>query len=112
MTRAAVVLLVALAGVQLIDIAFHLATGQPEVLRIIASSVIVVAAVVSRAVPAGTAVLVAGAAIYLVLNVVFLTEAGLMNPTTGAPRIPLFVFISMTLVTAVALGFVRRRAVR
>ena len=115
MNRAATVLLVALAGVQLIDVVFHIATGQVEVLRLIASAVIVMAAVIARAVPVGSAgitVIVVGAAIYLVLNVVFLVDAGLVNPVTGAPRIPLFVFIALTLIAAAALVVVRRRAPR
>ena len=113
--RAATVLLVALAGVQLIDVVVHLATSQVEVLRIIASAVIVMAAVVARAVPVGSAgitVIVVGAAIYLVLNVVFLVDAGLVNSVTGAPRILLFVFIALTLIAATALMVVRRRAPR
>ena len=118
MTRAAVVLLVALAGVQLIDIAFHLATGHVEVLRIVASAVIVVGAVVATtgvaplAAPARWAIMGTAAAIYLLLNVVFLVDAGLVNPTSGAPRIPLFVFVAMTLATAVVLMAVRGRTAR
>lgn len=112
MNRATLVLVIALVGVQLIDAVVHLATGQVEVIRLIASAVIVIAAVVANAVPVGRrSVMAIGAAIYLALNVVFLVDAGAVNSVTGAPRIAMIVFVVLSLATAIVLALRMRRAV-
>jgi len=97
-------LCVALIILQILDIAVHVATDQVEVVRIISSVAIILWAVAilgqtlasvqipSRALMALCVVVLL---INLVLNIVFLVQEGPMNE--GRPRIPLFLFVLITL---------------
>ena len=95
---------VALILFQILDIVVHIATNQVEVVRIISSVAIILWAVAilgttlaSVQIPSKAlmALCVVILLIYLVLNIVFLVQEGAMNE--GRPRIPLFLFVLITL---------------
>lgn len=108
--RAVLFPLLCLLAWQGLDVAAHVATGQVEPLRIIASVVLLAGVVAATRVTQRRSVLIGAVAGYLVLNLLFLASHGLFNPVTNAPRLPLFGFvgISFVLVYWVALrgGFV------
>lgn len=91
----------ALALVQVVDIGLHAATGQAEAMRITANAAILVwlaVAAVGRGRTAHRWLGAAALAIYLLLNALFLAQAGLTNPAQGgAPRVALFVLVALTL---------------
>lgn len=98
---------VVLAIIQVLDVAVHVATGQIEPVRLASNAVLLLgagAAMITRT-HASTLLLAAGAA-YLALNMLFLAQHGLVNPTTDALRIPLFGFVVGSLLSAL---WLRRR---
>ncbi|MEO0643274.1 MAG: hypothetical protein AAFY47_07650 [Pseudomonadota bacterium] len=98
-----------LVAVQILDIAIHLVADQMEPIRIASNTVAVVGGMIALWLRscAGLA-LAAAAAIYLALNLVFLANAGLINPVTGTPRILLFVLV---LASLALVGWLRQRVV-
>ncbi len=88
---------IGLVLVQLADIALHVATGQFEPMRVVASLVLA-----SWALTAGNARPAAGwgaLAVYLGLNALFLLQNGLTNPEQGgALRITLFALVLISTV--------------
>lgn len=108
--RGAMVPLGLLIGLQVIDVSVHVATGQVEVLRILANLVIGLGAVVSvRGAGAVGVMLVGSGLVYLLLNLVFLAQNGVVNPQTGSLRLPLFVFVVGSLLL---LGWISRKLPR
>ncbi len=88
-----------LIAVQMFDIAVHIATGQVEPLRIASNIVIVAGAFAAMRLAPGaarSAVWIGGLG-YLALNLVFLAVFGLTNPATETVRVPLFVFVAVSL---------------
>lgn len=83
---------IGLVLVQLADVALHVATGQFEPMRVVASLMLA-----AWALTAGNAKMAAGwgaLAVYLGLNALFLLQNGLINPEQGgALRITLFVLV-------------------
>lgn len=83
---------IALILVQLGDIALHLATGQFEPMRLVASLLLAL-----WTLTAGKAKMAAGwgaLAVYLSLNALFLMQNGLTNPDQGgALRVTLFALV-------------------
>lgn len=77
----------------------HVATDQFEPIRVVSNIIVAAGAVTILFVPrlARPLGLAAGLS-YLLLNVVFLAQHGMTNPTTEALRLPLFVFVALTLV--------------
>ena len=91
----------ALALVQVADIGLHAATNQAEAIRITANVAILVWLAVTAVWRGRTARRWLGAAaltIYLLLNALFLAQAGLTGAAQGgAPRAALFVLVALTL---------------
>lgn len=88
---------IGLVLVQLADVALHVATGQFEPMRVIASLVLA-----AWALTAAKAKMAAGwgaLAVYLGLNALFLLQNGLTNPEQGgALRITLFALVLISTV--------------
>ncbi|QYK50312.1 MAG: hypothetical protein KF701_07910 [Anaerolineales bacterium] len=97
---------IVLVLVQLADVALHVATGQFEPMRVVASLLLAV-----WALSAGKASLAAGwgaLAVYLGLNALFLLQNGVTNPEQGgALRITLFVLVLIS--TALTILIQRRK---
>ena len=89
------IVLILLLGWQALDIAVHVATGQVELQRIAGSLVISAGALIFYL--SNRDLLVLSGAVYLALNVAFLAQHGLVNPASGALRVPLFVFVLVSL---------------
>lgn len=89
------IVLILLLGWQALDIAVHVATGQVEMQRIAGSVVISAGALIFFF--SSRDFLVLSGAVYLALNVAFLAQHGLVNPASGALRVPLFVFVLVSL---------------
>ena len=93
---------------QIVDIAIHFANDQIEPLRILASVLILLAATTAGQLASLRSPILLGAGFaYLALNLVFLAQHGLINPETETLRLPLFVFV---LVSLVLLWLIGRRA--
>ena len=93
---------IVIAIVQVFDILIHAATDQLEFLRVTANIVILIWLAilffgrqrqVSKAASAGAI------GLYLLLNLIFLLQAGFTNPDQGgAPRTMLFILVFLTIV--------------
>ena len=100
---------IVIAIVQVFDILIHAATDQLELLRVTANIVILVwlailffgwLGQVSQAVSAGAI------GLYLLLNLIFLFQAGFTNPAQGnAPRTMLFILVIFTSLLSILLVF-------
>ena len=91
-------LFLALLAVQLIDVLVHIATGQPELIRMLASALLVLGAIAAtRSRRYYMVILIAAGAAYLLLNFLFVSENGVTNPANGNLRIPLLVFVVVSL---------------
>ena len=104
---------IAIALLQLFDIAIHAATDQLEFLRV-SSNVIVLLwlAVLASGkvnVKAGLAAISAVGA-YLILNLVFLAREGLTNPEQGGGlRVMLLLLVFLTVASSSALAYLQSR---
>ncbi len=97
MARAYVTLAV-LVGLQVLDVFVHVATGQVEIIRMTSNAILIAGAAVSVfASPRARIVILVSGILYLVLNLAFLVQHGLVNPATEALRIPLFGFVAVSL---------------
>ena len=101
---------VAISLIQGFDVAVHVASGQLEPLRVVASLIVTVwavLAVVRGDVARRTVVAALGA--YLALNAVFVALEGVTNPAQGdAVRWVLFALVAATTITV--LGLTNARA--
>ena len=100
-----------IVGVQLIDVAVHVAVDQVEPVRVLSNLVLVgsmgaavgynpgiVGGLTASDTPVGRLALVAmGSLVYLALNVWFVYEQGWVNPATERLRLPLFGFVGISL---------------
>ena len=91
-----------LIALQILDIVVHVATMQVEPIRV-TSNLIITAGAILVFLNTGEKprmVITLAAAAYLLLNLLFLAQHGLLNPSTEALRTALFlfVFLSMALV--------------
>ena len=99
-----VILLLALQGVDLI---LHAATGGIEPIRAVSNGIISVGAIVALfAFGLNRQAILLAAIVYVALNLAFLAQHGLVNPSTGSPRIPLFGFVVGSLAL---IAWLRRR---
>lgn len=90
-----------LLALQVLDVAVHVATDQVEAQRIGASVILSAAALVAVYTSArATVVVMGGELIYLALNALFVWQHGLINPATGSVRLPLFLFVILSLMLA------------
>ena len=106
---------VTIALVQLFDIAIHASTDQIEPLRVASNAVILLwlalmaSGKISRSVRQTG---VASVGVYLLLNALFLAQAGFTNPAQGGPvRWMLFLLVVLTLTLVIWLLFRKRGAV-
>ncbi|MEL6168919.1 MAG: hypothetical protein AAFR35_09525 [Pseudomonadota bacterium] len=101
--------MILLIAVQGLDLALHAATGGIEPIRAISNTIIVSGAIAAVLVPfrSGPLIFITGL-VYLALNLLFLSQHGLTNPDTNAPRLPLVIFVIGSLVLLVRL---RRRLI-
>lgn len=100
---------IVIAVVQVFDILIHAATDQLEFLRVTANIVILVWLAilffgrlgrVSKAASAGAV------GLYILLNLIFLFQAGFTNPEQGgAPRTMLFILVILTSLLSMPLVF-------
>ena len=100
---------IVIAIVQVFDILIHAATDQLEFLRVTANILILVWLAilffgrlrqVSQAASAGAI------GLYLLLNLIFLFQAGFTNPAQGnAPRTMLFILVILTSLLSILLVF-------
>lgn len=101
MTQRTALALGLLIGLQVLDVLVHVATGQIEVIRIISNTVLSAGAVAAVLAPKRSSpLLLLAAIIYTALNVAFLAQHGLVNPATEALRVPLFVFVTVSVLLA------------
>ena len=101
------VVLILLVGMQALDVLVHVMAGQIEIMRIVSNVVICLGAVASIfAAKRSDAIILLSGLVYLVLNILFLVENGLINPATDTPRVPLLVFVAGSLLL---LSWLRRR---
>ena len=97
-------LMLALVAVQVVDIALHAATGQLEMMRVIASLVLAAGAYWSVHNPKQAwLTLTVCNAVYAVLNVIFVSQNGAVNPDTDSTRIALLLFVTGSLGLSIAL---------
>lgn len=84
--------------IQAVDVFIHIASGQVETLRISASVMLVIGAWMILASPGGAkGVGIANGFAFVLLNGVFLSVSGVLNPETGSLRMPLFVLAGASL---------------
>ncbi|MEW9918647.1 hypothetical protein AB2B41_03475 [Marimonas sp. MJW-29] len=96
------ILLFLLLGLQGLDVLVHVATGQFEPLRVASNSVIAIGAILFTSATRGRTTVALGAGLaYIALNALFLVQHGIVNPDTGAVRLPLFGFVLGSLVLLV-----------
>ncbi len=109
-------LALSIAALQVIDVVLHAATHQLEPIRVAANLLIGLWLLFAADLPfrvAGRRLPVAAGAIgiYVLLNLVFLAQAGLTNPTQGgAPRVALLVLVVLTTGLSIWLAIWQRRA--
>ncbi|MEN0001080.1 MAG: hypothetical protein AAF940_09365 [Pseudomonadota bacterium] len=90
-----------LTGLQLVDVIVHIATGQVEPIRITSNVIISAGAIAALFSPFRATQLVLGTSLlYLVLNLAFLLQQGVVDPATGGLRISLYIFIIGSLALA------------
>ncbi|MEO1043356.1 MAG: hypothetical protein AAFX52_13825 [Pseudomonadota bacterium] len=90
--------LLLLIVVQALDLFVHVAVGELEPIRVMSNVIIVLGGVITLASFASRLLAAALAGfLYLLLNVLFLVDQGWIKPATGAPRIPLIVFVATSL---------------
>lgn len=91
-----------LISLQILDVIVHVATQQIEPLRIASNIVMIIAALAGVRLAGSTsrAVLFLAAGLYSVLNLAFVFQHGLANPSTGALRVPFIAFVVASLVIA------------
>ena len=100
---------IVIAIVQVFDILIHAATDQLEFLRVTANIVILVWLAILffgklRQVAKATSAGVLG--LYILLNLIFLFQAGFTNPEQGgAPRTMLFILVILTSLLSILLVF-------
>lgn len=112
MKSTATLLHIAIALVQFFDIAIHAATDQLEPLRVASNVVILLWLVL----PASSKISgykgrtgFASMAVYLLLNGIFLAQAGFTNPAQGGEvRWMLFLLVALTLTLAIWLLSIQR----
>lgn len=105
-------LLIAIALLQLFDIFIHAATNQLEFLRVTSNLVILVWLALVFVGKIDTILLAAigFVGLYLILNTIFLVQAGLTNPAQGgAPRTMLFTLVVLTVILSVVLAFQQKK---
>jgi len=100
---------IAIASVQVVDILIHAATDQIEPLRVLSNAVILLwlgLAAAGRV--KGKGLPLAAVAIYLLLNALFLVQAGITNPQQGdAVRWVLLLLVALTVTFALWLRSVQ-----
>lgn len=84
--------------VQTLDVAVHVAAEQVEPVRILSNCLLVGFGGLALAVDSRRQTLLwFGATLYLLLNLLFLGDHGIVNPRTDSLRIPLFGFVVVSL---------------
>lgn len=105
-TQTTLRLLIAInAIIQVLDVIVHAASNQLEPIRVTANAVILLwlALVAFKRLSARVGVISVGAlVIYLALNLLFLVDAGTVNPSNGQPRVALFIFVALTAILSIA----------
>lgn len=100
-------LIVITAGIQILDISVHAATNQLEILRV-SSNIIILAwlitLILNKADKKSRLYSYASLSLYLLLNILFLTQEGLTNASQGGDlRIALILFMLATIVLSIVL---------
>jgi|TARA_B110000305_G_scaffold239674_1_gene308123 hypothetical protein len=90
-------LLILIAVIQIFDIIIHIATSQIEPIRVIASTVLLIAIAVPRLTESRRIIWALGlSGKYLLLNVLFVLEDGFTHAGTGEPRVLLVLIVLST----------------
>lgn len=106
-------LIAAIAAIQVLDILVHAATNQLEVLRV-SSNIIILAWLITlmlnKANKKSRLYPYASLGIYLVLNILFLTQEGLINASQGGGlRVALLLFVSLTMISSIVFATLATR---
>ena len=107
------VLGIAIALLQLFDIAIHAATDQLEFLRVSSNVIVLLWLVVSASEwrnAKGVLAAVGAVGAYLILNLVFLAREGLTNPEQGGGvRVMLLLLVFLTVASSSVLAYFQSR---
>lgn len=102
MTKSTTLLAISIALLQIFDIIIHAATNQIEILRVTSNVAILLWLVMVGLKKLNTKFLkvsIGSIALYLILNLIFLAQAGLTNPEqNGELRVMLFILVFLTTV--------------
>lgn len=103
-------ILILILLLQVLDVLLHLAINQMEPLRLTAIAILAAGALVGALVAGGAAgiLMIAAALCYGLMNVIFLMQNGLSNPSNDVLRVPLFAFVLASLLLSGML-LMRRR---
>ncbi len=108
--------IIAIALLQLLDIALHAATNQLEPLRVSSNLVILLWLAVTAVGRSGDKfqwLAWASTGTYLLLNLVFLATEGITNPEQGgALRVALLLFVAITVILAGLFAYLRGKPIR
>jgi uncharacterized protein involved in response to NO len=106
---------IAIALLQLFDIAIHAATGQLEFLRVSSNGIILLWLAVSASEwrnAKGVLAAISAVGSYFILNLVFLAREGLTNPEQGGGvRVMLLLLVFLTMTSSSVLGYLQNRHV-
>lgn len=104
---------IAIALLQLFDIAIHAATGQLEFLRVASNGIILLWLAVSASEwrnAKGMLAAISAVGAYFILNLIFLVREGLTNPEQdGELRVMLLLLVLLTVLLSRALAYLRGR---
>jgi surface polysaccharide O-acyltransferase-like enzyme len=102
---------IAIALIQIADIALHVATSQAEPIRIASNAFILLGLAFGITRKAnGTLISVCSIGIYAVMNIIFVAQHGLTNPEQGGePRTALILLVLLTVVLSAMLTWLARK---
>ena len=99
-------LTVSIATIQILDVLVHATTNQLEVLRVCSNGIILAWLIylsLNKANKKSWPYSYIPTGIYLLLNILFLDRAGLINTSSGEPRIALVLFVLATAILSAIL---------
>ena len=109
------VLGIAIALLQLFDIAIHAATNQLELLRVSSNGIILLWLAVSASEwrnAKGVLAAISAVGAYLILNLIFLVREGLTNPEQGGGlRVMLLLLVFLTVASSSVLVYLQSRRI-
>lgn len=89
-----------LFGIQILDILVHAITYQLELVRVQSNIVILMwigYTLIQTRIVSKALITTISISIYLIINMLFIVQYGLINPNNGQYRIALFIFVILTI---------------